>query len=69
MTVPSEDWLTQEQIANEIGIPVNRIRPIVATLASLGQIKTSRNVLDKRYLLVHRSSVPLIKQAVFNSPE
>lgn len=69
MAAPSDEWVTQEEIANEIGIPVNRIRPIVTALASLGQIKTSRSIKDRRYLLVHKSSVAIIKQAVQNQPE
>ncbi len=66
MIVPSDEWLTQDQIAQQLHIPVERIRPVVAALAGIKQIKTTRNVRDKRYVLVHRDSVPLVRQAIYN---
>lgn len=66
MRVPSDEWLTQEQIAQQLGIPVERIRPVVATLSGIKQIRTTRYVLDKRYVLVHRDSVAIIRQAIYN---
>jgi DNA-binding MarR family transcriptional regulator len=62
-----EEWITQEDIANQIGAPVDRVRAIVATLSSAGVIKTQRNPLDRRYVLVHRDSIERIKQTIFGS--
>jgi hypothetical protein len=66
LTAPSDEWLTQQQVAQMLGIPVEKVRPVVATLARTKQIKTAQNVLDRRYLLVHRDSVPVVRQAIFS---
>jgi hypothetical protein len=66
LTDPSGEWLTQEQVAKAIGIPVHRIRPVVSALAAVKQIKTNRSIRDRRYLLVHRDSVPIARQAIYN---
>jgi DNA-binding MarR family transcriptional regulator len=60
-----KDWLTQEEIANQIGAPVDKIRAIVSALSGAGVIKTQRNPLDKRYVLVHKDSVETIRKSIF----
>jgi hypothetical protein len=67
MTEPNEEWVTQEQVAQTIGVPVERVRPVVSALAGINQIKTMRNVRDRRYLLVHKDSIPIIRQAIYNA--
>lgn len=66
VTAPSEEWLTQEQVAQDIGVPVERIRPVVSALSGIKQIKTMRNIRDRRFLLVHRDAIPTIKQAILS---
>jgi hypothetical protein len=66
MSVPSDEWVTQEQVAQELGVPVERVRPVVSALSGIKQIKTTRNVRDRRYVLVHRDSIPVIRQAIYN---
>ena len=65
MAAPNEEWLTQEAIAQMLDVPIHRVRAAITTLAGLQQIRTMRDPKDKRYVLVHRDSVPLIRQAVF----
>ena len=59
------EWITQEEIANQLNVPVDKVRAIVAALAGPGVIKTQRNPLDKRYVLVHRSAIETIRQSIF----
>jgi hypothetical protein len=66
MTEPNEEWVTQEQVAQMIGVPVERVRPVVSALAGINQIRTMRNVRDRRFLLVHKDSIPIIRQAIYN---
>jgi len=66
VTAPSSEWLTQDEVAEAIGVPVQRVRPVVSALAGIKQIKTTRNIRDRRFLLVHRDSIPIIRQAILN---
>jgi DNA-binding MarR family transcriptional regulator len=60
-----QEWLTQEDVANQIGAPVDKVRSVVATLSSAGVIETQRNPLDRRYVLVNRKSVERIKMTIW----
>ncbi len=62
---PSDEWLTQEAIAQMIDAPIQRVRAAVQTLVALDQIRTAPNAKDRRYILVQRDGVPLIRRAVF----
>lgn len=62
--MPEKEWYTQQEIADEIGVTLDRVRAIVSTLSKAGVIKTQRDARDARYVLVHQSSVPIIKQTL-----
>ncbi len=66
VTAANDEWLTQEQVAQEIGVPVERVRPVVSALAGIKRIRTMRNIRDRRFLLVHRDEIPTIKQAILS---
>lgn len=61
------EWLTQEDIANRLGVPVDKVRAVVSALSGPGVIRTQRNPLDKRYVLVHRDSIEAIRQSIFGA--
>ena len=61
------EWLTQEEIANQLNVPVEKIRSIVSVLSGPGVIRTQRNPLDKRYVLVHRTAIETIRQSIFGA--
>jgi DNA-binding MarR family transcriptional regulator len=60
-------WLTQQKIAEDLQIELNKVRQIVATLSRAGVIKTVRDPRDTRYILVHKDSVPTIRQTIFGA--
>ena len=62
-----QGWLTQEEIAKTLNVPIDRVRNVVPGLAKAGVIQTMRNPLDNRYVLVHESDVDTIKRAIFGS--
>jgi DNA-binding MarR family transcriptional regulator len=60
-----EGWMTQEEIANKLNVPIDRVRNVVPGLAKAGVIQTMRNPLDNRYVLVHESGIEIIRKAIF----
>ncbi len=64
MGTPSPDWLTQEQVATRLGVNLNKVRPVVSALSNVGQIQTRTNPRDNRFVLVHISSLAMIKKAL-----
>jgi DNA-binding MarR family transcriptional regulator len=63
-----KEWLTQQEVAEMIQVDINKVRSTVATLSRAGVVKTQRNPLDTRYVLVHVDSVPIIRQTIFTVP-
>lgn len=59
-----KEWYTQQEIADELGVGLDRVRATVSTLTKAGVIKTQRDTRDSRYVLVHSSSIPIIKQTL-----
>jgi DNA-binding MarR family transcriptional regulator len=62
--MPEKEWYTQQELADEFNVPLDRVRTIVSTLSKAGVIKTQRDPRDSRYVLVHQSSVPIVKQTL-----
>jgi len=64
MGTPSPDWLTQDEVATRLGVNINKVRPVVAALSNVRKIQTRTNPKDNRYILVHISSLDVIKKAL-----
>jgi DNA-binding MarR family transcriptional regulator len=63
----TDEWITQEQVATELGVPIDRVRNVVPGLTKAGVIQTKRDPLDNRYVLVHKGGVEIIRRAIFGS--
>ncbi|MBA3825573.1 MAG: hypothetical protein H0X24_16950 [Ktedonobacterales bacterium] len=59
-----KEWYTQQELATMMGLALDKIRTTVSTLSKAGVIKTQRDVRDSRYVLVHATSVPIIRQTL-----
>ena len=59
-----KDWYTQQEIANELNVALDRVRATVSTLSKAGVITTQRDSRDSRYVLVHKDSIPVIRQTL-----
>lgn len=64
MANDTKEWLTQEEVANDIGVDIDKVRALVNALARAGVVKTQRNPKDQRYILIHKDSVPVIQNAL-----
>jgi DNA-binding MarR family transcriptional regulator len=62
--MPEKEWYTQQEIADELSVGLDRVRATVSTLSKAGVIKTQRAPRDSRYVLVHSSSIQVIKQTL-----
>jgi hypothetical protein len=61
---PSE-WLTQEQVAAQLGVPIKIVWEKVRTLGPAGAIRTRQNPFDRRQTLVHKDDTAVIQRAIF----
>lgn len=57
-------WYKQKEIAEMLGIQLNAVRQVVTVLERVERIRTQPNFEDRRYTLVHESSIPLICKAL-----
>ncbi|MBA2679031.1 MAG: hypothetical protein H0U76_11630 [Ktedonobacteraceae bacterium] len=64
MANDTKEWLTQEEVANDMGVDVDKVRALVNALSRAGVVKTQRNPLDQRYVLIHKDSVSTIRNAL-----
>jgi DNA-binding MarR family transcriptional regulator len=62
--MPDKEWYTQQEIADMIGVGLDRVRTTVSTLSKAGVVKTQRDPRDSRYVLVHTSGIQVIKQTL-----
>jgi len=62
-----DGWLTQEEVASKLNVPIDRVRNVVPGLAKAGVIQTMRNPLDNRFVLIHESAVEIIRRAIFGA--
>jgi DNA-binding MarR family transcriptional regulator len=59
-----KEWYTQQEIASMVGVSLDRVRATVSTLSKAGVIKTQRDQRDSRYVLVHASSIQIVRQTL-----
>ncbi len=59
-----KEWYTQQEIAEELHVTLDRVRATVSTLAKAGVIRTQRDPRDSRYVQVHSSSIPVVRQTL-----
>jgi len=59
-----KEWYTQQEIAEELNVALDRVRATVSTLSKANVIKTQRDPRDSRYVLVHADSVPIVRQTL-----
>lgn len=59
------DWITQEEIANQLNVPIAKIWEKVRNLGPAGVIRTRVNPLNRKQVLVLRSDVQIIRNAIF----
>jgi DNA-binding MarR family transcriptional regulator len=62
-----KEWYTQQEIADITGVNLDKVRAAVAALDNAGAIRTSRDPNDRRYIIVHESSLETVKRAVLGS--
>ena len=60
-----DDWLTQEQVATQLNVPIGNIWEKVRVLGPAGAIRTRQNPFDRRQTLVHKDDLAIIKRAIF----
>lgn len=60
----NKEWYTQQEIADDLNLPLERVRNTVAALDNLGSIRTTRDPRDRRYLLIHTSSLITLRKAL-----
>lgn len=62
--MPEQDWYTQEEIANMLGVDIKKLYPRVNTLKNAGIIKWKTNPDDQRSILIEKNSLDAIKRAM-----
>ena len=62
--MPDQEWLEIDEIASMWSVPVTRVRANVASLESVGAIKTRQRPGDRRFKQVHTDSLETLKKAV-----
>jgi DNA-binding MarR family transcriptional regulator len=60
----NSDWLTQQEIATITGKEIREVREAVRNLRRAGVIQTTTSPEDERVILVHKSSLDLVKSAL-----
>ena len=60
----NSDWLTQQEIATMTGKDIREVREAVRNLRRAGVIQTTTSPEDERVILVHKSSLDLVKSAL-----
>jgi DNA-binding MarR family transcriptional regulator len=58
------EWLTQKEIAEMLDVPISKLYPRVSALRKAGVIRTKPDSDDDRMILIHRSSLEIIRKAV-----
>jgi DNA-binding MarR family transcriptional regulator len=58
------EWLTQKEIAEMLNVPLTKLYPRVSALRKAGVIKTRPDPDDDRQILVHSSSLDIIRRSV-----
>lgn len=61
--MPNGEWYTIQEIADDLGITITKLYPVINNLKIAGVIRTTPNPLDRRLLLIHVSSLPIIRRA------
>jgi len=59
-----KEWYTQQEIADMLGVALDKVRSAVTTLENTGAIRTSRDPKDRRYIIVHTGSLETVKKAL-----
>lgn len=59
-----ETWLKQKEIADQLQVPLTRVREAVTVLSNAGYIRVKVDVSDRRYVLVEAAALPLIRRAI-----
>jgi DNA-binding MarR family transcriptional regulator len=62
-----DDFLTQEEIAKELNVPIEKVRATVTALSAVGLVKTMRSPRDRRFLLVHKDALETLRKAIYNT--
>jgi DNA-binding MarR family transcriptional regulator len=62
-----KEWLTQREIAEMLGVELDKLYPRVNALKNAGVIKWKQNPDDQRSILIHVSSIEAIKKAMLIS--
>lgn len=60
-----DDWMTQEAIATQLGVPIDRVRDKVRAFGPANVIRTRINPLNRRQILVHKDDIDIIRRAIF----
>jgi DNA-binding MarR family transcriptional regulator len=60
-----EIWLKQKEVADQLKVPLNRVREAVTVLSNAGYIRVKVDVSDRRYVLVDADALPVIRRAIF----
>ena len=61
---PAGRWLKQKELADLLGVQLNAVRHAVSVLERVGRLRTRLDLADRRYVLVHESSIALIRRAL-----
>jgi DNA-binding MarR family transcriptional regulator len=62
--MPDKEWYTQQEIAEMLGVALERVRATVTALDNAKIIKTARDPKDRRYIVVSAGSLDTLKQAI-----
>jgi DNA-binding MarR family transcriptional regulator len=62
--MPDKEWYTQQEIAEMLGVTLDRVRSAVTVLDNAKIIRTARDPKDRRYIVVHTDSIDKLKQAI-----
>lgn len=59
------DWITQDEIANLLNVPIAKVWEKVRNLAPAQVIRTRSNPMNRRQTLVHKDDIEIIRRAIF----
>lgn len=62
-----KDWLSLQEIADLLEVPLYRVRNTVATLKAVNSITTRDKPTDRRSLEVNKDSLPTLRQALLGA--
>lgn len=65
IVIMTDKWMKQKDIAEQLNVPLTRVREAVTVLSNAGYIQTRVDVSDRRYVLVDADALPLIRKAIF----